>query len=207
MPDHINFVTGNANKLREVQAILEPGISVHSQPLDVEEVQGTVEEVTIAKTRKAADLAGGPVLVEDTALSFNALGGLPGPYMQVYSCCSKTGLDLRLNNLIAAYEDKSAEAICTFGYSAGPGQEPVLFQGRCPGKIVPARGPSNFGNFLFSKIPSYIVSKLTVAGWDPCFEFEGKTFAEMDGAEKNKISHRARALKKLQDWFKEQNAA
>ncbi len=34
-----------------------------------------------------------------------------------------------LNNLLAAYSDKSAKAVCTFGYSAGPGQEPVLFQG------------------------------------------------------------------------------
>ena len=37
-----------------------------------------------------------------------------------------------LNNLLAAYEDKSAEAVCTFGYSPGRGQEPILFQGRCP---------------------------------------------------------------------------
>jgi hypothetical protein len=36
-----------------------------------------------------------------------------------------------LNNLLAAYEDKSAEAVCTFGYCEGPGQEPILFQGRC----------------------------------------------------------------------------
>lgn len=63
MPDHINFVTGNANKLREVQAILEPGISVRSQPLDVDEVQGTVEEVTTAKTRKAAELVSTSFLI------------------------------------------------------------------------------------------------------------------------------------------------
>lgn len=34
-----------------------------------------------------------------------------------------------LNNMLAAYEDKSARAVCTFGYSAGPGSEPILFQG------------------------------------------------------------------------------
>lgn len=55
MPSHINFITGNSNKLREVKAILEPAIEVRSQSLDIEEIQGTVEEVTIAKTRKAAD--------------------------------------------------------------------------------------------------------------------------------------------------------
>lgn len=37
-----------------------------------------------------------------------------------------------LNNLLAAYTDKSAEAVCTFGYSPGPGHKPILFQGRCP---------------------------------------------------------------------------
>ena len=51
-----------------------------------------------------------------------------------------------LNNLLAAYEDKSAQAVCTFGYSAGPGHEPILFQGITDGKIVPARGPTNFGS-------------------------------------------------------------
>jgi Ham1 family len=50
-----------------------------------------------------------------------------------------------LNNLLAAYEDKSAEAVCTFAFSHGPGKEPLIFQGRTLGKIVPARGPTTFG--------------------------------------------------------------
>jgi inosine triphosphate pyrophosphatase len=66
-----------------------------------------------------------------------------------------------LNNLLAAYPDKSATTVCTFGYCAGPGQEPILFQGKTQGKIVPARGPKVFG-------------------WDACFEYEGETYAEMD---------------------------
>lgn len=37
-----------------------------------------------------------------------------------------------LNNLLVAYADKTAEAVCTFAYSPGPGHEPILFQGRCP---------------------------------------------------------------------------
>ena len=77
----LHFVTGNANKLREVKAILEPGLEIRSSPLDIEEVQGTIEEVTEFKCRKAAQLLNGPVLVEDTALCFDALAGLPGPYM------------------------------------------------------------------------------------------------------------------------------
>lgn len=52
-----------------------------------------------------------------------------------------------LNNLLAAYPDKSAQAVCTFGYSAGPGHAPILFQGITDGKIVPTRGPATFGEW------------------------------------------------------------
>ncbi|KHN95432.1 Ham1-like protein [Metarhizium album ARSEF 1941] len=175
----VNFVTGNPNKLREVKAMLEPGIQVRSNPIDIEEVQGSIEEVTEYKCRKAAEMVNGPVLVEDTALCFNALAGLPGPYIKWFLA----GIGHEgLNNLLAAYADKSAEAVCTFGYCEGPGHKPIIFQGKCPGNIVPARGPTHFG-------------------WDPIFEHDGKTFAEMDGAGKNKISHRSRALEKLRKWF------
>ncbi|KAI0472032.1 inosine triphosphatase [Xylariaceae sp. FL0804] len=177
----VNFITGNANKLAEVRAILEPaGIRVRSAAdVDVPEVQGALDDVTRAKCRAAAAAVGGPVLVEDTALCFDALEGLPGPYIKWFlASLGHSGL----NNLLAAYEDKSAQAVATFGFSRGPGHEPLLFQGRTPGKIVPARGPPNFG-------------------WDPIFEYEGQTFAEMDKAEKNKISHRFKALEKLRAWI------
>lgn len=52
----VNFITGNANKLAEVKAILEPAIQVESQALDLIEVQGTLEEVTLDKCRRAAEL-------------------------------------------------------------------------------------------------------------------------------------------------------
>lgn len=51
----VNFITGNKNKLGEVKAILEPTIEVRSQALDLIEVQGTLEEVTIAKCKTAAE--------------------------------------------------------------------------------------------------------------------------------------------------------
>lgn len=184
-PTSVNFITGNKNKLGEVKAILEPTIEVRSQELDLIEVQGTLEEVTIAKCKSAAEQIGGPVLVEDTCLCFDALKGLPGPYIKWFM---KDLGHAGLNNLLAAYEDKGAKAVCTFGFSQGPGHEPILFQGVTQGRIVPARGPANFG-------------------WDPIFEYEGQTYAEMDKAAKNKISHRGRALEKLQAWFAEQASA
>jgi inosine triphosphate pyrophosphatase len=83
------------------------------------------------------------VLVEDTSLCFNALGGLPGPYMYAALTPTKTCSNAQcskwflleighegLNNMLAAYPDKSAQAVCTFALSKGPGHEPVIFQGR-----------------------------------------------------------------------------
>lgn len=122
------------------------------------------------KCRLAAKEVGGGVLIEDTSLCYNALNGLPGIYIKWF--LEKTGLD-GLNKIIAAYEDKTAYAQCIFAYSSGEGAEPELFIGRTDGTIVEARGPKDFG-------------------WDPVFQPDGydKTFAEMDKAEKNKISHR-----------------
>jgi inosine triphosphate pyrophosphatase len=56
----------------------------------------------------------------------------------------KTGFE-GLNNLLAAYEDKSAYAQCVFSFCLGPGHTPVSFVGRTDGTIVPARGDKNFG--------------------------------------------------------------
>ncbi|KAJ2900190.1 Inosine triphosphate pyrophosphatase [Zalerion maritima] len=178
----VNFVTGNANKLREVKAILEPTITVESKSLDLIEIQAaTPEEVTTDKCQRAADELKGPVLVEDTCLCFDALNGLPGPYIKWFlTSLGHSGL----LSLLAGHADKSAQAVCTFAFSQGPGHKPLLFQGRVHGKIVEARGDGKFG-------------------WDPMFEYQGKTYAEMDPAEKNKISHRSLALAKLKTWLEE----
>lgn len=56
MAPQLNFITGNANKLREVKAMLEPEIEVRNQNLDLEEIQGTIEEVSKSKCRRAAEM-------------------------------------------------------------------------------------------------------------------------------------------------------
>ncbi|KAF7763676.1 hypothetical protein Agabi119p4_8213 [Agaricus bisporus var. burnettii] len=180
----ITFVTGNANKLKEVKEILSDGdhpIEIISQNLDVPEVQGTTEEVAIAKCKRASELVGGPCITEDTALAFKALNGLPGPYIKYF--LKELGHE-GLNTLLIGFPTKEAEAICTFAYSAGPGTEPMIFEGRTAGTIVPARGPPQFG-------------------WDPCFEplGTGLTYAEMPSEQKNKLSHRYRALDKLRKFL------
>ncbi len=161
-PSTLNFITGNANKLAEVRAILNSVVDLQSKSIEVDEIQGTISEIAFDKARRAAEKIQGPVLTEDTALEFHALKGLPGPYIKYFlDALGHEGL----NHLLVAYEDKSATAICTFCYCSGPGATPVLFQGRTIGKIVPARGPGTFG-------------------WDAVFEHEGQTYAEMDKTSK-----------------------
>ncbi|GAM86749.1 hypothetical protein ANO11243_047680 [Dothideomycetidae sp. 11243] len=180
-PTELHFITGNKNKLAEVQAILgSAGVKLSSQAIDLPELQGTIEEITTDKCKRAAEVVKGPVLVEDTCLCFNAFNELPGPYIKWF--LKSLGVH-KLHLLLAGFEDKSAQAVCTFGYCEGPGHDVRIFQGRTDGKIVEARGPTDFG-------------------WDACFEYEGQTYAEMPKAEKNQISHRGRALAKLTEWMK-----
>eukprot|EP00457_Paulinella_chromatophora_P004306 gb/GEZN01004318.1/.p1 GENE.gb/GEZN01004318.1/~~gb/GEZN01004318.1/.p1 ORF type:complete len:399 (-),score=64.13 gb/GEZN01004318.1/:717-1913(-) len=177
----IVFVTGNKGKLQEVKSLLSGSYEVVNKKIDLPELQGEPLDISKEKCRHAALQVGGPVLVEDTSLCFTALKGLPGPYIKWF--LDKLGHQ-GLNDLLAAHSDKSAYAQCIFAFSPGPGQDPVLFDGRCQGKIVPARGPNAFG-------------------WDPVFQPDGfdKTFAEMDAEVKNKISHRARALAQVKVYL------
>ncbi|KDP33376.1 hypothetical protein JCGZ_12925 [Jatropha curcas] len=179
----VTFVTGNAKKLEEVRAIIGQSIPLRSKKIDLPELQGEPEAICKEKARLAAKEVKGPVLVEDTCLCYNALKGLPGPYIKWF--LEKTGLK-GLNNLLDAYDDKSAYALCVFSFALGPDSEPITFEGKTMGKIVPARGPTDFG-------------------WDPVFQPDGYelTFAEMPKEEKNKISHRFRALALVKDHFAE----
>lgn len=101
------------------------------------------------------------MLVEDTCLCFKAMNDLPGPYMYhspqplcFTPCCANVSNSkwfmlslgpLELHKMLSGFDDKSAQAVCTFGYCAGPGHEPITFQGRTDGKLVPSRGPTVFG--------------------------------------------------------------
>ncbi|KAG9391639.1 Inosine triphosphate pyrophosphatase-like [Carpediemonas membranifera] len=171
----LTFVTGNKNKLAEVKAMLGKveGIEIENHDVDLPELQGEPEDICREKTRLAAESIKGPTIVEDTSLCFNALHGLPGPYIKDF--LKKLGHE-GLNTILAGFEDKSAYSQTIFGYTDGPGHEVHLFPGRCQGRIVPPRG-----NYF---------------GWDPIFQPDGKeqTFAEMSHEEKNTISHRSRAL-------------
>uniref|UniRef100_A0A7R9VBI1 XTP/dITP diphosphatase n=1 Tax=Chlamydomonas euryale TaxID=1486919 RepID=A0A7R9VBI1_9CHLO len=106
---------------------------------------------------------------------------MPGPYIKWF--LEKLGHE-GLNRMLAGFEDKTAYAQCIFAYTPGPGVEPITFVGRTKGRIVAARGPSDFG-------------------WDPVFEADGfgQTYAEMDKEVKNTISHRYRSLAMLREYL------
>jgi len=184
MSKPIVFVTGNAKKLEEFIAILGKNFprQITSEKIDLPEYQGEIDDICRDKCRAAANLMKGPVIIEDTCLCFNALKGLPGPYIKWF--LEKLGPE-GLHKMLDGWEDKSAEAVCTFAYHSGETDDKVLlFQGRTQGIIVSPRGSRDFG-------------------WDPCFQplNYDKTYAELLKEEKNKISHRSKALEKLKDYF------
>jgi len=152
--------------------------------VDLPELQGECEEIAIQKCKLAFKQLNKPCLIEDTSLCFNALGGLPGPYIKWF--LDKTGL-VGLNNLLAAYEDKSAYAQTIFALALSADEPPLLFIGRCPGKIVPPREKHVF----------------SASSWDPVFQPDGSdlTYSEMTHEQKNTLSHRYLATMKLKEYL------
>jgi inosine triphosphate pyrophosphatase len=60
-PTRLNFITGNKNKLAEVEAILGDAVDLRGQALDLVEIQGTIEEISLDKCRRAAEAVGAPL--------------------------------------------------------------------------------------------------------------------------------------------------
>ncbi|KFD58052.1 hypothetical protein M514_01285 [Trichuris suis] len=177
----IYYVTGSSNKIAEMGEFLAKHPQLHVKYIDLPEYQGEVEDVARRKCLTAAEIVQ-PVIVEDTCLCFNALGGLPGPYVKWFlKAIGPEGL----YKMLDAWDDKSAYAVCTYAYKDGTSNQVHLIQGKVAGTIVKPRGKSNFG-------------------WDACFLPDGheRTYAEMSSEEKRAISHRARALEKLSEFLR-----
>lgn len=181
-PTEITFVTGNANKLKEVQMLLaaedkKGSITLKNEPLDLDELQDVdLKAIALTKCKQAVKElgVGTPVFVEDTALTFDEFNGLPGAYIKWF--LKSMSLE-KIVKLLEPYSNKGAEAITTIAYCDENG-EYHIFQGITKGKIVDSRGPTNFG-------------------WDSIFEpLEGKgmTYAEMEKDFKNTLSHRGKAF-------------
>ena len=186
MTQTVTFLSGNKGKWNQIQQEfasykhLDFTLSLNDT-IDLEEIQGTAEEIIKKKCLEAFDILKVPVLVEDTSLYFNALDGLPGPYIKHFH--KSLGLD-GLVKILSEFEDKSAQALCLFGYYDKDMTEPEIFRGVVDGSIVKP-----------------VVVK-EYFGWDPIFKpdtFE-KTFAEMTIEDKNKISHRGKAFRNFVEW-------
>lgn len=186
----IYFATSNLQKLSEVREILGEAdtLEIVHYDLELPEWQGSLEQIAFNKCKEAVQVIQGPVVVEDTALAFNSLGGLPGPYIKDF--IYKAGLDA-LYRMLVDFQDKSAQAITTIAYTKGMNQEIKLFQGIVHGTIVKPNSvdmPTNF---------------------DPIFQPDGydRTYAMMDSKQKNKISHRYKAFHLLKAFLiREQEA-
>uniref|UniRef100_A0A183BRV0 XTP/dITP diphosphatase n=1 Tax=Globodera pallida TaxID=36090 RepID=A0A183BRV0_GLOPA len=146
----IKFVSGNKQKLLELRLLLGKDFEIEPLDIDLPELQGEPEYITRGKCAQALTATGGTasVIVEDTSLCFNALGGLPGPYVKWFLSKLKPE---GLYRLLAGYNDKSAYSLCTVAYSEGMDKPIQLFSGTTSGQIVEPKGSREFG-------------------WDPCFQ-------------------------------------
>ncbi len=175
----IYFATTNEGKLKEAREIL--GVEVVGTPLEIDEIQSLdLEEVAIKKARAYFEILKKPVFVEDVSLTIKAFGELPGPYIDAFM---KSVGNKGIIRMLKGLKDRSAWAQATVVYINRTNSEQV-FVGKINGAIVSKPRGSGFG-------------------WDPIFlpKAYGKTFGEMDMEEKNKISMRAIALKKMKKWL------
>ena len=190
--EEIVFASHNEGKIKEIKKLLAPyGIKVKSaldmNLPDVEETGKTFEENSLLKSRTIAKLVNMPCLADDSGLCVDALNGAPGVYSARYA--PNRDFDKGMEKLLAEMEkspnkSRNAHFSCVISLAWPDGQYKI-FAGQVDGKI--AFHKMGVGGF----------------GYDPLFVPEGFTcsFAQMSQEEKNKISHRGRAVEKLKDFL------
>ena len=179
----IIFATSNLNKAREVAHILESfRIDVKHVNLKLTELQSdSLEEIAKASALEAAHRVGKPVIVEDSGLFIRSLNGFPGPFS---SYVQKTIGNKGVLKLMEGIGDREASFKSVVAY-CDEKRKALSFTGEARGKV------------------SY-KEKGKVWAFDPIFipdQKGGKTYAEMGPVEKNRISHRRRALGKFAKWY------
>ena len=181
------FATNNAHKLEEIRAILGDKVEVLSPKdiqcdVDIPETADTLEGNAVLKAEYIYRHYGLDCFADDTGLEVEALNGAPGVYSARYAGGEGHDSEANMRKLLAEMEGKTNRkaqfrtAICLI-----EGGAEHLFEGVVKGEIIEEkRGASGFG-------------------YDPVFMPEGytETFAEMGSEEKNRISHRARAVQAL----------
>lgn len=186
------IATKNPGKAREFENVFSPrGIAVKTlldfpEFPEVEETGSTFEENAILKAEAVSNALNKMVIGDDSGLMIDALEGRPGIYSARYAGELKNdnnNIDKVLSELKGIPEEKrTAKFYCTLAVAV-PGQETFTVSGTCEGRILEERrGTNGFG-------------------YDPIFFVpeKGVAMAELTSDEKNKISHRANALKKLDE--------
>lgn len=159
----ICFLTGNKNKFKEANAVIE---DLEQLDIDLPEIQELdAKEVIKYKLQEAQKHQLDDVVVEDNSLSLECLNGLPGPLIKWF--LKTIGVE-GLANLARKLENNNAEAKVLIGYSKDG--EIYFFESSVKGKIVEPRGEHGFG-------------------WDPIFQPDGfdKTYGEVSSEDKMKI--------------------
>jgi len=185
----IVLATHNTHKLAEIRALLAPlrlsivGFSDMGIADDPEESGATFEENALLKAERAHQRTGQPAIADDSGLEVHALGGRPGVHSRRFTPEATALSNIRA--LLAALEgvvDRRARFRCVVALVARDVRTTV--EGVCAGAIAHApRGSNGFG-------------------YDPLFlpdDAPGRTMAELTQDDKNAISHRGRALRKLAD--------
>ena len=177
----------NPDKLSEIEGILsQTGLAQEivrglAWP-DVEETGATLEANALLKARAVAGATGLPALADDTGLEVSALGGAPGVHTARFAGDGARYEDnvTKLIEVLEDQDDRSARFRTVVALALPDGVE-IVADGVLEGVIADQpRGPGGFG-------------------YDPVFEVEGRTLAEMGVEEKNSFSHRARAIRALAD--------
>lgn len=182
------FATNNVNKFNEARMVFaEYGIAVGMLRVKTLEIQSeSLEEIAKASAKEAFKRCHLPVIVEDAGLFIFGLNGFPGPYAAyVYKTIGNNGLLKLMENV----ENRKAEFQSVIAYHSLELKTPICFKGEAVGEITKKeRAGSNNSGF----------------GFDPIFKptNSGKTFAEMEIMEKNRYSHRAKALRNFVKWYK-----
>lgn len=193
----IVVATTNKGKLKEISAMLEKlGIEVKSikdvlgyNP-DIEETGTTFTENAVIKAETVMNMIHMPTLADDSGLEVDALDKQPGIYSSRFMG-EDTSYDIKNQWIIDAVidkEDKTARFVCAMALAI-PDEETKTFLGTFEGKINDCiDGENGFG-------------------YDPIFYYPPlkKTSAVMTMEEKNKVSHRAKALKALYDYLEEEH--
>ncbi|ELZ79462.1 Ham1 protein / nucleoside-triphosphatase [Haloferax larsenii JCM 13917] len=208
----LRYVTTNEGKVREALDYLDDDVT--QLDFDYTEVQAAeLGPIAAHGAREAYRYAGEPVLVDDAGLFIDGFDGFPGPY----SSYAEDTLGVEAVYRLAAAEldePRRASFHCVLAYCDGAefeaSPDPIDRDDRTVAAAHGAEQDAQETEALPVKLFTGVVNGRIVAprgdggfGYDPIFEHDGTTFAEMTATEKNGISHRGRALAKFATWYPE----